>query len=285
MGLIGVTCCLDWLAGDRIHHTRDRYMQAIVANRVGVPVLLPAIGQRLDAEIYLQHISGLLLTGSPSMVEPARYGCQAAWNPSACGGGVLDQPCPPMPIPASAGESTPHNDSAMPLDRARDDTTLPLVRAAVAAGVPVLAICRGIQELNVALGGTLHQNIHALQGALTHQGNMRDPDEVRFAPVHSVTLTPDGMLSQLLQTTDMMVNSQHAQGVDALADGLVVEAIAPDGVIEAVSHQDRSRFVLGLQWHPEWGAGNDCAVGRAIFQAFGQAVERFKAQRPQPMPS
>jgi putative glutamine amidotransferase len=173
----------------------------------------------------------------------------------------------------------------MPLDRARDDTTLPLVRAAVAAGVPVLAICRGIQELNVALGGTLHQNIHALQGALTHQGNMRDPDEVRFAPVHSVTLTPGGMLSQLLQTTDMMVNSQHAQGVDALADGLVVEAIAPDGVIEAVSHQDRDRFVLGLQWHPEWGAGNDCAVGRAIFQAFGQAVERFKAQRPQPMPS
>jgi putative glutamine amidotransferase len=268
MGLIGVTCCLDWLAGDRIHHTRDRYMQAIVANQVGVPVLLPAIGQRMDAEVYLQHIAGLLLTGSPSMVDPTHYDCQMAEGET-----VAPSCSSPIVEPASR-----------PLDRARDDTTLPLVRAAVAAGVPVLAICRGIQELNVALGGTLHQNLSALQGAITHQGNMKDPDEVRFAPAHSITLAPGGILSQLLQTTEMMVNSQHAQGVDALADGLVVEAIAPDGVIEAVSHQDRNRFVLGVQWHPEWGAGNDCAVGRAIFREFGQAVARYLAQRPKPQP-
>ncbi|MBM3603102.1 MAG: gamma-glutamyl-gamma-aminobutyrate hydrolase family protein, partial [Alphaproteobacteria bacterium] len=131
----------------------------------------------------------------------------------------------------------------------------------------------------------LHQNLHALQGALTHQGNMHDPDDVRFAPVHSVNLSPNGQLRQLLQATEMMVNSQHSQGIDQLANELVVEATAPDGVIEAVSHQDRDRFVLGLQWHPEWGASNDCAVGKAIFKAFGKAVSRYASARQRhPLP-
>jgi putative glutamine amidotransferase len=245
--LIGITCCFEQLGVDQIHQTRDRYLKAVVVNQVGVPVLLPAIGQQLDVQVYLKHLSGLLLTGSDSNIDPSHYQSE-----STCSGSRHD--------------------------RARDDTTLPLIRAAVAAKLPILAICRGMQELNVALGGTLHQQLDERIEGLAHLGDMYQPDHLRFAPVHSVALTAEGQLHRLLGQDQMLVNSQHGQGINQLADDLRVEAVAPDGVIEAVRHQNPDYFALGVQWHPEWAAACSappCGNSQAIFQAFGAAVRRY----------
>ncbi|SIT38399.1 gamma-Glu-GABA hydrolase [Paraburkholderia ribeironis] len=222
------------------HVVGEKYIAAIVDGSQALAMLLPALGERQSVEDVLATIDGLLLTGSYSNVEPHRYG----GKPSA---------------------------PDTPRDAARDATTLPLLRAAIVAGVPVLAICRGLQEMNVVFGGTLHQSVHAVAGLNDHRENSQDDLDVQYAPSHAITLTQGGLLQRLAGgTNEARVNSLHGQGIARLGAGLMAEAIAPDGLIEAVSVTGARAFALGVQWHPEWKHADD-ALSRAIFRAFGDA--------------
>ena len=145
-----------------------------------------------------------------------------------------------------------------------------MIREAVRRDLPVLAICRGIQELNVALGGTLHQRVHEVPGRLNHRSPRGEmPLDQRYGPAHGVVLTQGGLFYRLAGTDELMVNSLHSQGIDQPAPGLIVEAVAPDGQIEAVS-MPGARFVVGVQWHPEYKPLEN-PFSRALFSAFSQA--------------
>jgi putative glutamine amidotransferase len=185
----------------------------------------------------LDRIDGLLVPGSASNVHPSWYGCDVSL--------------------------TPHLH-----DPARDATTLPLIREAVARGIPILAICRGIQELNVALGGTLVQNVHEVPGRHDHGADNRAPIDADFGPRHIVSLA--GTLARIVGESAIMVNSLHSQAIARLAPCLSVEAVAEDGTIEAVSGNGTGGFLLGLQWHPEWRF-REYSASTAIFRAFGDA--------------
>lgn len=246
--LVGITCCLRPSDHAFVHQVGDKYVDAVVEGAEAVPVLVPAIGERLDVDALLARIDGLLVTGSPSNVDPAHYG---------------------GPPPREGNLADP----------ARDATTLPLIRRALASGVPLFAICRGIQELNVALGGTLHQHVHELPGRRDHRSDKTKSYEERYAPVHTVRLTPGGVLQRLLDGAETVeVNSLHAQGIDRLAPGLVVEAVAEDGTIEAVSVPDAPAFALGVQWHPEWRVREN-PVSLRLFRAFAAAARQRAATR------
>src|SRR5579883_2460692 len=216
--LVGLPACVRTLHERPFHTAADRYARAVVEAAGCVPVIIPAIGAQLDVAALLDRLDGLVLTGSPSNVEPGHYGAPAL-------DGVLHDP-------------------------ERDATTLPLIREAVRRDLPILAICRGIQELNVALGGTLHQKVHELPGRLNHRSR-KDSPEGPYGPAHSVSLIPGGRLLALFGVGEIMVNSLHSQGIDRPAPPLFVEAVAPDGQIEAVSLPG-ARFVIGVQWHPEY---------------------------------
>ena len=237
---IGIPCCIRSIHERLFHTVADRYPNAVIEAAGCLPVLIPAIGPQVDISAVLDRLDGLLITGSPSNVEPMHYGG------------------PP------SREGTLH-------DPDRDATTLPLIREAVRRDLPVLAICRGIQELNVALGGTLHQRIFEMPERFNHRrrkGKM-SLDE-RYGPAHTVALSEGGMLRQLAGgAAEIMVNSLHGQGIDRPAPDLLVEALAPDGQIEAVSLPG-ARFVIGVQWHPEYKAVEN-PFSRALFGAFAQA--------------
>jgi putative glutamine amidotransferase len=224
------------------HATPARYGAAALGGAGAVPLLIPPIGQ---AQLgVLDRLDGLLLSGSPSNVHPANY---------------------------KGGESeTPEWH-----DTDRDATTLPLIRAAIARALPVLAICRGIQELNVALGGTLHQQVHKIPGRLDHRSGPGTLEQ-KYGPKHKVALS--GRLARIIGSSEIMVNSLHGQAIDRPAPGLVVEATAPDSTIEGVRLDPAPGFVLGLQWHPEWRYAED-AASRAIFSAFGEACRAYAGAR------
>jgi putative glutamine amidotransferase len=218
----------------------EKYIAAIVDGSQALAMLLPVLGKRQCVEDVLEIVDGLLFTGSYSNVEPHLYGGQ----PSAPG--------------------TLH-------DAARDATALPLMRAALDAGVPVLAICRGFQEMNVVFGGTLHQSVHAVAGLNDHREKEHDELDVQYAASHSIKLVQGGSLQRLAGgANDARVNSLHAQGIERLGLGLTAEAIAPDGLVEAASVNGARAFALGVQWHPEWKHAGD-ALSAAIFRAFGDA--------------
>jgi putative glutamine amidotransferase len=246
--LIGVPACTVQRDGFGFHQVSAKYVDAVVDGAGGLPLLIPALGPRLDGDGLLDELDGLLITGSPSNVEPHLYGG-------------------PAPPPDSLR------------DAARDATTLPLIRRALGRAVPLFAICRGLQELNVALGGTLHQEVHQLPGRADHRSDKSVPPAERYAPVHPVRIMPDGMLQRLLEgATTIQVNSLHGQGIDRLAEGLVVEAIAPDGTIEAVSVEDAPGFALAVQWHPEWRILEN-PISRRLFAAFGAACRARQRAR------
>lgn len=248
--LIGVPCCTAIANNRPTHWVAEKYLVAVADAADAVPMLLPAISDRCDIADIVARLDGLLLTGSRSNIEPARYG-----GP---------------PDPAEPDEDDPR-------DLKRDAMTLPLIRAAVAADLPVLAICRGCQELNVALGGTLHAKVHELDGRIDHRSR-HIPIEGRYEYVaHPVRLAADGMLARLAGTGDVVVNSLHWQGIDRPAPDLAVEAVAPDGTIEAVRHRAAS-FVLGVQWHPEYRV-LEHDFSRTLFAAWGDACRRYVTER------
>jgi putative glutamine amidotransferase len=237
MPLVGIPTCLRVVNERVFHGVNERYPSAVIDAAGCLPVLIPAIGSRVDVCVLLDRLNGLLLTGSPTNVHPSHYGAEPS-HPE-----ILH-------------------------DQERDATTLPLIREAIRRDLPILAICRGIQELNVALGGTLHQRVHDVPGRLNHRSRKDCPDGP-YGPAHSVTLTAGGLLASLAGAAEVMVNSLHSQGIDRPASRLRVEAVAPDGQIEAVSLPE-ARFVVGVQWHPEYKAlGNP--FSSALFSAFAEA--------------
>lgn len=246
--IVGIPACIKMLGEHPFHAAGAKYIDAI-ANAAGcTPLILPALGERMEIAQVLALVDGLLLTGSISNVAPARY-----------------------------GQTPAHPDLKM--DPARDATTFPLIEAALEAGIPLLGICRGFQELNVAMGGTLHQEVHAQPGLMDHR-EAQDADlEVQYGPAHPVTLTSQGFLQALLGGIDeMTVNSIHGQGIRKLGDGLAPEAIAPDGLIEAIRVEDARSFALAVQWHPEWKVSEN-PQSMAIFHAFGQACADYKNKK------
>jgi putative glutamine amidotransferase len=236
---VGIVADRGVLDGMAVHQANDEYIAAIRDGAGAMPLIIPSTNTPLAIADILSAVDGLLFTGAPSNVAPSHYG-------------------------ASARPGTE-------LDEIRDATTLPLLRAAVQAGKPLLAICRGFQELNVALGGSLHQHLHELQGRLDHREPQNVPRETEYAPAHAVTFAPDGLLAGLSGLEHAMVNSLHHQGVDRLAPGLKAEAHAPDGQVEAVSIPAARAFLLGVQWHPEWDVVQD-PLSRAIFAGFGSSL-------------
>lgn len=244
--LVGLPCCTRLIGELPGHWVGEKYITAVSDAADALPVLLPALADRVDPENVVRRIDGLLLTGSRSNVEPHHY----------------DGP--------PSAEGTAH-------DPSRDALTLPLIRAAVDGGLPVLAICRGIQELNVALGGSLHQRVHEVAGRIDHRSRQGTTAERYAHDAHRVSLAPGGLLERLAGAPELLVNSLHAQGIDRLAPPLVVEAEAPDGQIEAVRHR-AAAFVVGVQWHPEYRV-LDSAFGRALFAAFGEACRGFARRR------
>jgi len=245
--IIGVSACTKQI-GHNIYHTAgDKYLQAIIHVVNGLPVIIPALGEQLDQAFLLQQLDGLVFTGSPSNVEPHHYA------------GDASEP------------GTAH-------DAARDSTTLPLIKAAIAAGIPVLGICRRFQEMNVAFGGTLYQKVQEVAGYMDHREPEGLPADQQYGLRHALHVQPGGLLAGIGLPDEIQVNSIHGQGVARLAPGLHVEALAPDGLIEAFSVSGAKTFALGVQWHPEWQVRSNPNY-LAIFQAFGEACRKKAGQR------
>jgi putative glutamine amidotransferase len=238
--VVGIPSCAKTFEERLVYSINPRIADVVLNAVGGLPIAIPPVG---EAQIgVLDRIDGLLIPGSPSNVHPSHYG---------------------------AGESlTPDRH-----DAARDATTLPLIRAAIARGLPVLAICRGVQELNVALGGTLLQNVHDIEGRNDHRAKGEGSVEKAYGPKHSVIVT--GILARIMGVNELAVNSLHTQAIDRPGEGLVVDAVAEDGTIEAVSAPNARGFVLGLQWHPEWRWAENPA-GVALFRAYGEACRAFQ---------
>jgi putative glutamine amidotransferase len=227
------------------HIVGEKYVAAIHEGADAMPLLIPPMGDLLDLDAVLTHVDGLLLTGSPSDVEPHHYDGEAS-EPGAL--------------------HDPH----------RDATTLPLAEKALAAGVPILAVCRGFQELNVVLGGSLHQKLADVPGYHNHTENTDDPLDVQYGPSHPVTLPEGSLLRELAGTDTVEVNSLHRQGVARLAEGVTIEAVADDGLIEGFRVDDAKAFALAVQWHPEWRVTEN-PLSAAIFKTFGDACRVYAA--------
>ncbi|MEZ5444115.1 MAG: gamma-glutamyl-gamma-aminobutyrate hydrolase family protein [Lysobacterales bacterium] len=225
----------------------EKYLRALVDGAEVLPLPLVSLEPPLPWAEFLPSLDGLFLTGSYSNIEPHHYSDEGSWE------GNLHDP-------------------------ARDATTLPLVQAAIAAGVPVLAVCRGLQEVNVALGGTLHQRVHEVPGLNDHREDKQATLAEQYAHAHAVTLAEGGLLRQIHGQPTAQVNSLHGQGIARLAPGLRVEATAPDGLVEAVSLPSASAFFLAVQWHPEWQVRED-PFYLATFAAFGQACRERALRR------
>ena len=227
-----------------------KYVLAVAQAANATPLLIPALSEYLDLDAILGMADGILLTGSVSNLHPSHFN-QAV------------------------------HDESLPLDPARDAVTLNLIRKTIDAGVPLLAICRGFQELNVAFGGSLHQAVHEVAGLDDHRAPNEQSAETQYALAHKVNLVANGKLANIVGQNEIMVNSIHGQGLDRLATGLTVEATAPDGLVEAVSVSNASAFALGVQWHPEWQVMQTPAY-LAIFKAFGEACKARMLRRIPP---
>lgn len=240
--VIGVTAFLH-----RIEDTWEaqicgsRTPEAVAAVSGGLPLILPGLPSTAETGELVDVLDGLVLTGARPNVHPSFYGHD---------------------------ETEAHG----PFDLGRDNLVLPLTRAMIAAGKPVFGICRGIQEMNVAFGGTLHPEIRDLPGRMNHRMPPGETDpEVIFRLRHCVRLTPGGRFAGLLGSEAVMVNSLHGQGLLEAAPRVVVEGWAEDGTPEALHVEGALGFAVGVQWHAEYGAGTD-PVNRRLFEAFGAAM-------------
>lgn len=244
--LVGIPTCSQQIGIHPSQAVGNKYINAAVEGAGVMPLLIPSMGEQMLP--CLAGLDGLLLTGSYSNVAPHLYGAEPVTeNPQG--------------------------------DEMRDSTTLPLIRAAVDQGVPVLGICRGFQEINVALGGTLHQQLWDVPGLMEHREDKNLTLEQQYDIAHGVTLNPNGLLAQLMKgELEQGVNSLHGQGVDQLAPTLRVEATAPDGLVEAFSLDTGKGFLLAAQWHPEWKL-LDNPFYLSLFKAFGAACQQRQSAR------
>lgn len=249
MTLIAVTSDVKFIDIYDWHAAPRSYIDAILRGANAIPVIIPSLANEQDIDEVLNHVDGVLLTGARTNVHPTHYGEE----------------------PTEAHE--PH-------DQERDATTLPLARKALARGIPLLAICRGIQELNVALGGTLSTEIQEEEGRRDHRGEEHDDTDVRFKIAHHINVKEGSCLAEILGTGKVSVNSLHRQAIRIPATNLAVEATADDGTIEAVSVIGAKNFAIGVQWHPEYWVDTD-APSAKIFAAFGDAARQHAAGRGQ----
>lgn len=222
------------------HATPKQYLEAAIAGAGVFPVLVPSFGDRLDLDQLMASVHGVLLTGSRSNVHPSLYGGQA-------------------------------DEANGPYDQQRDSTTLPMIHKALEHGVPLLAICRGIQELNVALGGTLATEIQDRPGSLDHRAPVSDDQDERFRIRQNIRIEPGSCLAGVFGPGEIAVNSVHRQAIDIPGSNLQVEAFASDGTVEAVSVKGARSFAVGVQWHPEYWVHSDSNSAK-IFKAFGDAA-------------
>ena len=244
--LIGIPSDRRVLGLHPFHCVGEKYINAIVQAADAVPVLVPALGERYLRE-WLASFDGILFTGSPSNVEPHRY------------------------LGPKSTPGTLH-------DPERDATTLPMITGALEAGLPILGICRGFQEINVALGGSLAQKLQELPGKLDHREDANQPLEQQYGPAHDIELVEGGLLHKISGERRLRVNSLHSQGVERLAPRLVTEATAEDGLIEAFRIDGAKSFAVAVQWHPEWKVMEN-PFSRALFAAFGQAGREHASRR------
>ncbi len=245
--LVGVPSCRKEIAPHHYHCVGEKYLEAMTDGAGALPVMVPALGERVASRELLQHLDGLLLTGSYSNVQPHRY-------------------AGPESVPGTAH------------DPARDDTVFALIKEAVRMGVPLLGICRGCQEINVAYGGSLHQRVHEQPGMMDHREDTAQPIEVQYGPAHEVALALGGVLSEIAGADRLQVNSIHWQGVDRLGEGLAVEATASDGLVEGFSVRDASAMAVAVQWHPEWRFA-DNPFSLKLFEYFGEQMRRYARAR------
>ena len=229
------------------HMAGEKYLKAVIEAADAVPMIIPVLADDLAIDELVDRVDGVMLTGSYSDIEPHHYGNESE-DPDAL--------------------RDPH----------RDALTLPIARHALETGVPLFAICRGFQELNVALGGTLHQKLQDVPGYYGHKENPEDPLDIQYGPSHPVNLVDGGLLARLAGTGSVMVNSLHGQGVARLADGVTVEAVADDGLIEAFTVDVATAFALAVQWHPEWKVSSN-EFSSAMFKAFGDACRERAGKR------
>lgn len=239
--IVLLPACIRELDSRSFHSVPELYSESVRLAGC-LPVIVTA-GYPAEIAALLDLADGILLPGSINNVHPSHFNEE-----------ILDP--------------------ALPLDPKRDLLALPLIRAAFERGMPVLGICRGHQEINVALGGSLHQAIHLMPGKSNHQITVNDPPELKYGLAHEIEILPGGMLERIIGADPVWVNSIHGQGVKHLAPGLRVEAWSPDGVVEAITAPDAPGFNLGVQWHPEWQAAENPA-SMAIFRAFGDACRAF----------
>lgn len=226
------------------HMVGEKYLQAVTDAADAYPVALPSLAGGFDVLDILDRLDGLYLPGSPSNLEPHHY----------------------MGDPSEPGTwHDPHRDLA----------ALALIPAAIRVGMPVFAICRGFQEMNVAFGGTLHQKVHELPGYRVHKENPDDPVDVQYGDAHPVSFVEGGILQKVSGVESATVNSVHSQGVDRLGEELQVEAVADDGLVEAFSVTGAPGFTLAVQWHPEWKVMEN-PVSRSIFRAWGNACRAYR---------
>ena len=240
--LVLVPACNKML-GDHPYHVAGKKYADAVRLAGCLPLVIPNADE-IELEALLAIADGVFLTGSASNVHPSHFDED-----------VLDL--------------------SLPLDPARDAWTLPLIQRALAMGLPLFSVCRGTQETNVALGGSLHQAVHQVPGKHDHRASDADPLAVQYGPAHEVVVEPGGVLERVVGLQAFAVNSVHGQDVNRLGDGLRVEARAPDGVVEAFSKADARGFNLCVQWHPEWQAA-DNDISMRMLTAFGQACRQWK---------
>ena len=223
-----------------VHATGRMNSEAISEVSGALPIMLPSMPDILEIDEIVDRFDGFLLTGARPNVHPEEYGEEA---------------------------TEAHGD----FDRERDSVTLPLVRASVEAGKPILGICRGFQEFNVAYGGTLYPEIRDLPGRMNHRMPPDGTLDEKFALRHDVHLTEGGKFAEIFGSTTIRTNTLHGQGIKKKGDRIVIEGVADDGTPEAIHVEDASSFAMAVQWHPEYNAGED-PVSRPLFEAFGKAL-------------
>jgi putative glutamine amidotransferase len=247
--IVLVPACSQKTGSHPSYAAQNKYVDAVAVGARCQPLLVPPLADATDIESLLGIAHGIMLTGAASNIQAHLYGQDTL-------------------------------DSSLPQDPARDATTLPLIRAALLRGIPLLAICRGFQEVNVALGGTLHQSVHTVPGYFDHREDKTQSLEQQYGPAHRVKLEAGGLLAHILDgASEIQVNSLHGQGVDRLAPGLQVEARSDDGLVEAYSVVASSAFALAVQWHPEWRVEENHDSMR-IFTAFGLACRVHRDRIP-----
>lgn len=245
--VVGIMACNRTVGVENAHAVMERYVRAAIRYGDCHALLIPPIADGFSSATVTRHLDGLMLTGSPSNIGARRYGQEG-------------------------GEG--------PYDDGRDDVSLAMIECMITMGKPVFGICRGFQEINVLLGGSLRRDIGSAIGSrLGHHAPETAGFTEMFDHMHPVTLTPGGVLRDVYGRDQLTVNSVHFQGVDKLGDGLTVEAVAPDGQIEAFSANVSGSQVLGVQWHPEWQA-DKYPDSQIFFQLMGQALRGASVTTP-----